>query len=285
MSILKLSGFVMTTILLLSACSETTSHTSETTTSASSPASEANTSSETAKETITIATEANFFPLRYRDGTEFAGYQIELLQQIAKAANMNATFVATKDARNLNLLPKANYTATLGTFDATPENKQLADFTDPITTMTYMIHLKNEKNGTGTLADLKGKKISIDSYYASNPEFIKLLTQLTGSESNIFVRDTFFLAWKAMISGEVDGVFGENLVMDYTLLTHGKKVDLHVKKIDLNLPENHRSLLVKKGNEALVKRFNDGLAKMKTDGSYDTLYRKWFENSEHAQAK
>lgn len=266
MSILKLSGFVMAMALLLGGCQQS-ENTQPTPT----------TKSETAANEFIVATEANFFPLRHRDGVDVAGYQVELLREMAKAADLNLTFSVTANARHLDLLSNASYVATLGTFDPTPENKALADFTDPITVMNYMVHLRAvDKDSMGTLSDLHGKKIAIDGYYASNPEFIKLLTQLTGSPDNIIVRDTFFLAWREMIAGEADGVFGENLVMDYTNLTHGKNVGLKVKKIDLNLPENNRALLVKKGNENLVARLNGDLAKMKTDGSYDALYQKWF---------
>ena len=266
MSILKLSGFVMAMALLLGGWQQS-ENTQPTPT----------TKSETAANEFIVATEANFFPLRHRDGVDVAGYQVELLREMAKAADLNLTFSVTANARHLDLLSNASYVATLGTFDPTPENKALADFTDPITVMNYMVHLRAvDKDSMGTLSDLHGKKIAIDGYYASNPEFIKLLTQLTGSPDNIIVRDTFFLAWREMIAGEADGVFGENLVMDYTNLTHGKNVGLKVKKIDLNLPENNRALLVKKGNENLVARLNGDLAKMKTDGSYDALYQKWF---------
>lgn len=197
MSVLKLSGFVMAMALLVSGCQQSAENSQSMSTA---------TKSETSGNELIVATEANFFPLRHRDGADVAGYQVELLREMAKAADLDITFTVTTDARHLNLLSNAPYVATLGTFDPTPENKALADFTDPITVMNYMIHLRADKDSIGTLSDLQGKKIAIDGYYASNPEFMKLLTQLTGSPDNIIVSDTFFLAWREMISGKADGV-------------------------------------------------------------------------------
>lgn len=271
---LKSSCFAILATLLIGACSHGDAPSSGAQqASETNPPTHANHSS---ADKVIIATEANFFPLRHRDGANVAGYQAELLREMAKHSHLDLEFVITPYARQLELLPKADYTATLGTFDATAENKQLADFTDPITTMHYVIHIKSDEDGVGTVADLKGKKISIDGYYAKNPEFIHLIEKLTGSPDNIIIADTQFLSWSDMVKNRADGVFGENLVLDYTHLTHGKKMGLHVKTIKLDLPENERSLLVKKGNDALVQRLNHGLAQMKKDGSYQALYQKWF---------
>lgn len=236
----------------------------------------------TQTQTVKIATEANFLPLRYRDGThpQPLGFQIDVLKAVGDAAKLQFEYVLTPNAPKLNILgAQDDYVATLATFDKTPENEALADFTLPITTTKYVVHLKSDQNTTGSLNDLHGKTISIDAYYASNPKNMELLTQLTGSKDKIVVEKMLYPAWKNMITQKTDGVFGENLVLDYTLKTHKEDVDVKVKVVDLNLPPNERALLLKKGNPELLEKINQGINSIKATGTYQQLEHQWFANT------
>lgn len=271
---------VMATVAL-SACSDSkSSETKSSETSASAPAASAATKTNQAQsgQDLVIGTEANFFPLRYRDGEnpKPSGFQIEVLDAAAKAANVNIRYTYTNSASNLDKLANADYNATLATFDATPENQARADFTKSITTTKFVIHMKSDNMGTGSTADLQGKTISIDKYYAANPATMELLEKLTGSRKNIVVEGYLFSAWKSMITGKTDGVFGEDLVLDHTYHNNKDKISVKIKTIDLNLPANERALLLRKGSDDLLSKLNTGIDKIKADGTYDALKAKWF---------
>lgn len=232
----------------------------------------------TQKQIITIGTEANFIPFRYRDGqnSEPLGFQIDVLSEAGKAANLEFKYVFSPNAPKLDILNQQNeYMATLATFDKTPENQALAEFSSPITTTKYMIHLKADAHSVGSLNDLQGKTISIDSYYASNPKNMEILEKLTGSKNNIVIEKFLFTAWRNMVTGKTDGVFGEDLVLDHTINTHQNE-NIKVKMVDLNLPTNERSLLLKKGNPELLAQINQGIDAIKANGTYQKLEEKWF---------
>lgn len=266
------------TLFILSACvdgKQTTKAPSQTT-AASAPTAP---SSNPSKPVVKVATEANFLPFRYRDGqhSQPLGFQIDVLKEVGDAVNMQFEYVLTPKAPKLNLLNQQNdYVATLATFDNTDENKELADFTLPITTTKYVVHLKSDTHSTGSLNDLRGKTISIDHYYASNPKNLELLEKLTGSPNNIVKEEFLYPAWKNMVTGKTDGVFGEDLVLDYTFHTHKEQTNFKIKTVDLNLPPNERSLLLKKSNPELLNKINEGINTIKATGKYQHLEHKWF---------
>lgn len=267
-------------LLALAGCGDKTDKNKEQTTTQASTESTQSTQSSVAtnKQTVLIGTEANFIPFRYRDGQnpEPLGFQIDVLSEAGKAANIEFKYVFSPNAPKLDILnQQTEYTATLATFDKTPENQALAEFSSPITTTKYMVHLKADAHSMGSLNDLQGKTISIDSYYASNPKNMEILEKLTGSKSNIVVEKFLFAAWRNMATGKTDGVFGEDLVLDHTINTHQNE-NIKVKMVDLNLPPNERSLLLKKGNPELLAQINQGIDAIKANGTYQKLEEKWF---------
>lgn len=229
-------------------------------------------------QTLNIGTEANFPPLRYIDeNQEVTGFHVDIIKAAAKAAELNVKFVITSDIKRLNLLPNnPNYQVILGTFADNEENRKFADFSNPIVSSKFMVFLKQESGkGEGTLDDLKGKKISIDGYYAKNPTLKDAVVKATGSESNLVIKDRYFLAWQAMARGEADAVFSDNLMFLHTEEVHKDQVNYGYKAVDLSLP-NNATILFDKSQTELLNKFNKGLEEIKKNGQYDAIQKKWF---------
>ena len=218
-------------------------------------------------ETLNIGSEANFPPLRYTDEHgNVLGFHADIIRAAAKAAELNVKFVVTRDIRKLDLLPKnENYQVILGTFANNEANRQYADFSDPIVTSKFMAFLKQkEGKTTGTLEDLKDKKVSIDEYYDANPAIQESL-----------VKAQYFVAWQTMVREESDAMFSDNLMFIYTQNQYKERVNYGYKAVDLGIP-NEVPLLFAKSQSALLTKFNKGLAAIKSNGEYDAIQKKWF---------
>jgi ABC transporter, substrate-binding protein, family 3 len=229
-------------------------------------------------ETLNIGSEANFPPLRYTDEHgNVLGFHADIIRAAAKAAELNVKFVVTRDIRKLDLLPKnENYQVILGTFANNEANRQYADFSDSIVTSKFMAFLKQkEGKTTGTLEDLKDKKVSIDEYYDANPAIHEALVKATGSEKDIIVKDQYFVAWQTMVREESDAMFSDNLMFIYTQNQYKDRVNYGYKAVDLGIP-NEVPLLFEKSQSALLTKFNKGLATIKSNGEYDAIQKKWF---------
>ena len=106
---------------------------------------------------------------------------------------------------------------------------------------------QKEGKATGTLEDLKDKKVSIDEYYDANPAIHEALVKATGAEKDIIVKDQYFVAWQTMVREESDAMFSDNLMFIYTQDQYKDRVNYGYKAVDLGIP-NEVPLLLKKAN-------------------------------------
>ncbi|MNV92104.1 putative ABC transporter arginine-binding protein 2 precursor [compost metagenome] len=52
---------------------------------------------------------------------------------------------------------------------------------------------------------------------------------------------------------------------------------------DASFPKEHFGIVVRKGDKALQEKINAGLAAIRADGSYNVIYKKWFNQDYKAQ--
>ena len=76
-----------------------------------------------------------------------------------------------------------------------------------------------------------------------------------------------------LASGGTDAAIGDNGVIAYRVSLNPalKTVD------DPDFPKEHFGIVVRKGDKALQDKLNAGLAAIRADGSYNTIYKKWFQ--------
>ena len=101
------------------------------------------------------------------------------------------------------------------------------------------------------------------------------VTKLLGKTSSAIKRfESTPLALKELEAGGVDAVVADNgVVINYVANNPGGKFKSITDKEFV--PEQY-GIAVKKGNAELLGKLNKGLADIKADGSYNTIYAKYF---------
>jgi polar amino acid transport system substrate-binding protein len=77
---------------------------------------------------------------------------------------------------------------------------------------------------------------------------------------------------KDLAGNGVDAAMGDNGVIAYRVAQHADLKTLD----DKSFPEEGFGIVVKKGDKALLDKLSAGLAAIRADGSYVTIYKKWF---------
>ncbi|QMT32343.1 ABC transporter substrate-binding protein [Alysiella filiformis] len=223
-------------------------------------------------QTLMVATEASYPPFQHKDESgQPIGFEVELMKEVAKAAQFNVHIVHTERKMWRETLSAGNFDVWSSSFTISDKDADVADFSDPFLQVQNVVYvLDNEKNAAiKDSSGLKGKKISISKYSKSAPQVVG---QLTGSPDLAIPADTFYLALKNVYAGQTDGVFGQDLVLGYYAREHGMKT----KSIDIGEKKKSLAFVVKKGNQAVLKKLNEGLAIIKANGVYDALVKKYF---------
>ena len=128
-----------------------------------------------------------------------------------------------------------------------------------------------EGSKVARFADLKKLKVGVQTGTTGD----EAVTKLLGKTSTAIKRfESTPLALKELEAGGVNAVVADNgVVVHYVANNPGGKFKT-VSDKDF-VPEQY-GFAVKKGNAELVAKMNQGIAAIKADGTYDTIYKKYF---------
>ena len=80
-------------------------------------------------------------------------------------------------------------------------------------------------------------------------------------------------------AGRVDAIVADEVLAKYTKKTKETqaKKDLY-KILSENYGEEEYGIAAKKGNTKLIEAINKAIEELKTDGTYQKIYSKWFKD-------
>ncbi len=218
-----------------------------------------------------VGTDAAYAPFESQNEKgEIVGFDIEVLQAIAKKAGLELKFVNTPWEGIFNALGQGDRDMVVSAVTITEERKQTMDFSDPYCDAQQLIAIKQTSKDT-KFADLKTLQVGVQT----GPTGDEAVTKLLGKTStNIKRFESTPLALKELESGGVDAVVADNgVVIHYVANNPGGKFKTVADKEFV--PEQY-GIALKKGNTELLEKINKGLADIKADGTYDQIFSKYF---------
>jgi polar amino acid transport system substrate-binding protein len=218
-----------------------------------------------------VGTDAAYAPFESQNEKgEIVGFDIDVVKAIAAKAGIEVKFVNTPWEGIFNALGQGDRDLLVSAVTITDERKQTMDFTDPYFDAVQLIAVK-ESSKVAQFADLKKLKVGVQTGTTGDEAVSKLLGK---TNTNIKRFESTPLALKELESGGLDAVVADNgVVINYVANNPGGKFKT-VSDKDF-VPEQY-GIPVKKGNAELLAKLNKGLAEIKADGSYATIYAKYF---------
>lgn len=218
-----------------------------------------------------VGTDAAYAPFESQNEKgEIVGFDIEVVQAAAKKSGIEVKFVNTPWEGIFNALAQGDRDLVVSAVTITEERKGTMDFTEPYFDAQQLIAVK-ENSKVAKFADLKKLKVGVQTGTTGD----EAVTKLLGKTSTAIKRfESTPLALKELESGGVDAVVADNgVVIHYVANNPGGKFKTVADKEFV--PEQY-GIAVKKGNAELLGKLNDGLKGIKGDGTYDTIYAKYF---------
>lgn len=218
---------------------------------------------------LIVAHDTNFKPFEFRDENgNYTGFDIELWQELAKRANLQYKFQPMDFNGIIPALQTKNIDAAIAGITISPERAAVVDFTKPYYNTGLMIAVRTEDaDKVKSLEDLAGKVIATKTA-TSSAEYLRT-TFTKAKEVKLFPNNDGLL-FELMAKG-VDAVFfDETILQDLAKASNGK-----VKVVGPLYQGQSYGIAFPQGSE-LVQTVNAALDSMMQDGSYRTLYMKWF---------
>ena len=218
-----------------------------------------------------VGTDAAYAPFESQNEKgEIVGFDIEVVQAIAAKAGIEVKFVNTPWEGIFNALGQGDRDMVVSAVTITAERKGTMDFSDPYFDAQQLIAVK-ESSKIAKFADLKKLKVGVQTGTTGDEAVAKLLGK---TNPNIKRFESTPLALKELEAGGVDAVVADNgVVINYVANNPGGKFKSIADKEFV--PEQY-GIALKKGNTELQAKLNSGLAAIKSDGSYDKIYAKYF---------
>ena len=219
---------------------------------------------------LTTCTHLPYAPFQSSEGGKVVGFDIDMIDLVAKKLGVTQTVVDTpfegiKSGQDLNT-GKCDIAAAGMTIK--PERAEVIDFSVPYFNATLALLIRKGE-GYSSLESFKGKKLGVQSGTVGK-DFVasKKIADLTPSEF-----EDLATLQQALATNQIDGAVNDLPVWsDYIKKNPGKfEVSAEFDTGDL-----YGFGVKKGGNPELLKTVNAVITAAKADGTYNTIYEKWF---------
>ena len=220
---------------------------------------------------IRVASVGDSKPYTYTDASgNFTGFDVELFKNVAHRAGIDDVVFTGQDFSGLlAAVANSQFDVGVAAIGITDARKKTVDFSNGYLA-GYLTVLTTKSSGITDVAGLDGKRLGVvqgtlqETYAVKN--FPKAqLVRFPDNNSAV----------SGLTSGTIDAHF-----LDYEAAKSyiGKNPDF-TSAADIPSFDAPAGFAVRKGNTALLDALNKGLAAAMEDGTWKTLYQKWFPGS------
>ncbi|EBA00417.1 transporter substrate-binding domain-containing protein [Marinobacter sp. ELB17] len=221
-------------------------------------------------EKLKIATDPSFVPFEMLDieTGEMIGFDMEMIAEVAKRAGFEYDMNTMDFNGIIPALQTGSIDIAIAGITITEARGKIVDFSDPYYDSGLRLLVRVDNNEILEFKDLEGKKIGSKigstsyDYLTGNLEDSAGVTPYPGSAD----------MYLALMSGAVDAVFYDAPNVAYFARTKGEG---KVKTVGALYEGQQYGIALKAGSE-WVDEVNTALAEIREDGTYKTIYEKWF---------
>ncbi|MGK3112329.1 arginine ABC transporter substrate-binding protein [Candidatus Pantoea formicae] len=227
--------------------------------------------SASAAQTLRFATEASYPPFEFVDSdNKIQGFDVDLANALCKEIDATCTFTNQAFDSLIPSLKFRRFDAVMAGMDITPEREKQVLFSKPYYDNSAIFIA--QKGKLADVAALKGKRVGVQNGTTHQ----KYLSD-KHSDITVVPYDSYQNAVLDLKNGRIDAVFGDTAVVNEWLKQNANLAPLGEKVTDKDYFGTGLGIAVRQGNTNLQSKFNTALEKIKADGTYKTIYNKWFQ--------
>jgi len=220
-------------------------------------------------ENLKVVTDPSFVPFEMMDQKtgEMVGFDMEIIAEVAKRAGFEYDLQTMDFNGIIPALQTGSVDIAIAGITITGEREQIVDFSDPYydSGLRILVRIGSDVEELSDLEGLKvGTKIGSTSYdyLMANLDADDGVTPYPGSSD----------MYMALMSRAIDAVFYDAPNVGYFARTKGEG---KVTTVGPLYEGQQYGIALIEGSE-WVDEVNDALASMKEDGTYKSIYEKWF---------
>jgi glutamine transport system substrate-binding protein len=231
------------------------------------------TASTSGQNTITIATSPTYPPFEYSKDNQIIGFDVAMIQDIAKAENLKVTFKAIPFDGIIPALQSGQVDASVAGMTIKQSRLEAVNFSNAYYKSGLSILTKTDSK-ISSLNDLKGKVVATEKGTSS----VDLLEK--NNIKNIKQYDYMNDAYNSLENGGADAIVFDN---PSNILFMASHKDVHT--VGGLLTGEYYGIAISKKEPDLLKKINAGLAEIQADGDYEKLFDTYLSGDKNGMVK
>ena len=219
---------------------------------------------------LTVCTHLPYAPFQSNDDSgKTVGFDVDMMDLVAKKLGVEQAIVDTpfEGIKSGQDMATGKCDIAAAGMTITDERKKAILFSEPYFDATQALLVPNGST-VKTLADLKGKKLAAQAA-TTGLDYATKNKDANGYEIVEF--QDLAAQTQALLTGQVDGAINDLPVWSEAIKQNAGKAQIATQ---FDTGEQY-GFGMKLGNTALKKVVDDVITTAKSDGTYDTIYKKW----------
>lgn len=223
---------------------------------------------ESGAEDIKIASDIAYPPFESSKGGEPVGFDIDLMKEIGKRANLKPEFQNVTFDGIIGGLGNNQYDAAISAMTITEDRQEKVDFSDPYFNADQSLMVASD-SGIQSVEDIGDGTVGVQLGTTGEMK-AKEFAEAGDITGDVRTFDTIEDAFSALENGQVDAIINDLAVSQ----DKANKSDGSLEIVQ-NIPTGEQyGIAFPKGSD-LVEPVNEALTEIKEDGTYEKIYKKW----------
>ena len=215
---------------------------------------------------LRVGTDATFPPMEFVENGKRTGFDVELVEAIAKTMGKQVEWVDIDFKGLIPGLISKRFDMAVSAIYITDERKKVVDFTDSYYAGGLVVMVKADNKAINKLADLDGKKVSVQVGTKS----VSYLTEKFPKVQRVEVEKNQEMFNLVDIGRADAAVTGKPAAYQYARTKGGLKV------LPEQLTTEEYGVGVRKDDKDLLTKLDKAMDDMKQDGTAAKISTKWF---------
>lgn len=219
-------------------------------------------------EDVKVASDIAYPPFEYEQKGEPVGFDIDLMNEIAKRANLNVEYQNVTFDGIIGGLSSNLYDASISAMTITKERDKKIDFSDPYFNADQSLLVPSD-SGVSSVDDLGEATVGVQIGTTGEIK-AKEFAEAGKIKGEIRTFDTIEDAFAALNNGQIDAIINDLPVSQ----DEANNSDGALEIVQV-IPTGEQYGIAFPEDSELVKPVNKALAEIKEDGTYEKIYKKW----------
>ncbi len=216
---------------------------------------------------LTVGSDIPYRPFEFGDPPDYEGYDIDIINAIGERIGLEIQIEKTPFGTIFRDLAQGQFDAVVSSTTITPDREEVVDFSDPYFRANQAL-VVNSDSDIASVDDLSGTTVGAQ-LGTTGADYAE--QELDAEEVRPF--DLIDQAFQALNADQVDAVIVDDPV-GTAAIEEGEPIEI----AEIIETDEDYGISVQPGSDELLEAINSALTEIKEDGTFEEIYREWFDD-------